>query len=388
MSYAHYPLETQEDEFVIDLAEENIAGSISTELRLTPFLNAMIHNDAEYRTDYIDIRGQSDAYGGQGYERFSNEIGVDLDWLMTKKQNLALSVERGDEMPRDEEYLDQENTSYYGSLAYEYEVLPGIVVGARAASLQTLYTSTNRQDTILNDYSVFLGGERGLGVKLTEFTTVSARLGVAHGADWEESLTGDPVSEATATGTASLYTDLSKHFSHSVTYVRGLRTGFVSEFEVFSSVDYRIQWAGEVASASVQSSLTGVDPSGEDPSDYSDWSTTAQLNYPVVPYMTLVFSTTYDVRDNSEQVPVAQDTDEEASDSGDGVEQASVSLPTDIEEGNDYGTWSSRVGTSFAVLENLDFSVYAQHVVRISDSEDLEYERDTISATLTYSHEF
>jgi hypothetical protein len=384
MSYAHYPMETQEDEFVIDLAEENISAAISSELNISPFLKGTISDNAEYRTDYIDIRGQGDEYGGQGYERFSNELGLDMDWLVTRSQNIAFSGKRLDEIPRDDDFVDQEKTAYEESLAYEYEVLPGIVVGAKAAFLQTLYAGTNRQDTLLSDYSVFLGGSKGLGIKLTEFTTVSAELGLAHGSDWSGSLTNEAANAATVSTAISLNTELSKQLSHLLTYSRGLRTGFESDFETHSDFDYRLQWAGDVASASFASTISSVEPSGANAIDYSDWSSSAQLRYPVAPFLTLVFSTSYDVRDNAERVVVENQAVEDAVDG----EQAAVSAPISIEAANDYATWSSRVGTSFSLLEGLDFSVYVQHVVRISDSTDLEYERDTVSATFTYRHEF
>ena len=110
-----------------------------------------------------------------------------------------------------------------------------------------------------------------------------------------------------------------------------------------------------------------VDPRGDNASDYSDWQSGIRFSYPLVDYITLLLSSTYSVRDNDVQGP------EEVG---------------ELEDTNDYRTWSSRIATSFALTREVDFTTSAQHIERYSDSDRLEYSRDIFAATLTYSHEF
>ena len=60
----------------------------------------------------------------------------------------------------------------------------------------------------------------------------------------------------------------------------------------------------------------------------------------------------------------------------------------DEEWTSDYTTWVSRIGTSFELTRSIGFSASGEHVARGSDSEYLEYERDSYRCMLTYTHKF
>ena len=127
---------------------------------------------------------------------------------------------------------------------------------------------------------------------------------------------------------------------------------------------YRINWQGRASSATIHTTVNEVTPSDSNVNAYRNWDTGFDASCPVVSYMVLSFATSYSVRENK---PTA---------SG------------DEEWRNDYDTWSTKLGTSVAVTRKIDFTTYVQHVERLSDSEDLEYERDTVSAVFTFKHRF
>ena len=60
----------------------------------------------------------------------------------------------------------------------------------------------------------------------------------------------------------------------------------------------------------------------------------------------------------------------------------------DPEYTSDYETLSVRLGTTFSVTRMIDFSIYGQHIDRLSDNPNLEYSRDIAAGTFTYKHDF
>ena len=78
-SYAFYPMGSQDDEFVFDFSEEGIDGNLSMEFEITPFIKASIVENLSYQTDYVDIRGVTDRYGGQQYRNLQNDISFNVN---------------------------------------------------------------------------------------------------------------------------------------------------------------------------------------------------------------------------------------------------------------------------------------------------------------------
>ena len=364
ISYDHFPLGTQEDQFNVLLVDEGIYGSFSMGVMLSPFCKGTAYDKMVYRTDYIDTRGIEDPYGGQQYEYFRNTIGLDMDWLMAMNHNLGLSLSREDEVPHDEdEYGIQERVSYREALIYEYALYSGLVLGAGATYTQTDYTDPTRQDTRREDYSAFLRFGEDADIPLTGVSVLSLRAGYSQGYHWSPPV-ADESESATVSGAASLRTQLRRNLSHKLGYSRTLRGGFNSAFEQVDAYDYRIEWKGAASSVTLHSALKEVEPSSDSVNAYRDWSSGLEVSYPLRPYINLQFSSKYSVRQNRDTVE------------------------GDEEWVYDYDTWSTRLGTSFAVTRKIDFTTYVQHVERYSNSEQLEYERDTISGVFTFRHRF
>jgi hypothetical protein len=373
MSYEYYPLDTQDDEFNIDIVEEGVYGVLSTGFRLTPFVQGIIYDRARYQTDYIDLRGEEDRLGGEAYENFQNTLGMNIDWLLAKDKKIAATVSRYDEIPRDDEFDYLERTTYSEGVAFEYAVIPGLVVGARAAYAQHEYDDPERRDAREEDYSFYTRFSRGLGLgfRVTDFTTVNANIGYSRGyaasgstdAEAEE----DDEDSETVTGGISMTTRLRRDLKHTLSYGRSLTRGFESAFETTDRYSYRINWTGKATSASLYTGVRVVDPSSRTVNEYSDWVSGASVSYPIIPAIRLQLSSIYSVRDNKVRF--------------DGGE-------VDPEFEADYETWTSRIGTSFAVTRSIDFTAYAQHAERDSDAADLAYTQDLVGATFTYNYKF
>ena len=56
-SYVYYPMKTEDNQFLIDLAEEGAVGDLSMEFMPTPFIKGTLYNSAVYHVDYVDSRG-------------------------------------------------------------------------------------------------------------------------------------------------------------------------------------------------------------------------------------------------------------------------------------------------------------------------------------------
>ncbi|MDD4869303.1 MAG: hypothetical protein PHR77_01990 [Kiritimatiellae bacterium] len=363
-SYAHYPQETQEDEFIFDFAEEGLVGNISMEFNLTPYVKGTAFNNLNYRTDYIDTRGLIDRYGGEAYEHLQNNIGLNLDWLMAKDQNLGLSLSRMDVLPRGDKFNDQESISYSETLTYQQMINPLVMAGASAAFGQYSYTAaTNRPDTSFQTYSVFATA------KLTERTTGSASIGYSKASFTStDPSEGNGVDDGGVIGSISIKTKMDRNLEHEIGYARSQPAGFNSPFEINDKYRYQLNWKNQdMLSASLFSEYNMSSPSSEWMGEYTDWISGINASYPVTSIIALNFSTVYSIRENN-------DSAEEES--------------TDIEWKNNYTTWSSQIGTSFAVTKELGFSTYIQHIERSSDSVTLEYSRDIFVATFTYTHQF
>jgi len=397
MSYRLYPLDTQDDEFNVDIVEEGIYGTLSMEYRLTPVVKGTLFDNITYKTDYIDTRGLTDRFGGERYEYFQNRIGTRLDWLMAKNKDIGLGVSRTDVIPQDDEFADQERVSHNEYAIYEHQVIPRLVLGARATVTHVDYRDRDRADVKIVNYNVFgrynerlgLGeaGQEGLRLRLTEFTRVSVGLGYSVGVsvggaaavtvtrtgteeepvEQEQLVTGEN-DAATMTGFVKLRTQLNPRLAHRLSYDRRIRTGYKTALETVDSYEYRLNWDGQATKASLYSTLNVVEPSRVDVREYDDWTSGMTMDYPLVRYVTLHMLSKYTVRRNR------------------GTVLDAANVPT--EELYDHKTWTSRIGTSFQLTRSITFNTYAQRVKRESESDDLTFVRDIFAATLKYTHRF
>lgn len=370
MRWEYYPLDTQEDEFIVDMAEEGIYGTFSSEFILTPFVKGTAYESFAYLTDYVDARGIEDRHGGRRYEYLNNRIGLDMDWLMSKKQNLGLELRRTDNIPRDDEFAFQEYAGHYAGLIYQYSLLQGLVVGARGSARQVSYDEPGRSDTRSEDLSLFANFSKGqrAGLRVTRATTLNGRVGFASGYN-RGVLDTNETDHTTVVGELELETELSRGLSHSIYYTRRIRDGFNTSFEVADSYGYRVSWVRDTLKADAYTSFSRAQPSNLALGDYDTWRSGIDASYPLTRYIRLVGSTDYSRR---------------------GARGSTPQLDPDLDPEllYDYNTWVSRIGTSFALTKKIGFSTYYQHIKRDSDSEDLAYTRDIFAATCSFSHQF
>lgn len=367
LKYAHYPMETQEDEFTVNFAEEGLVGDLSTDFEITPTVRMMVYDRPVYRTDYVDTRGISDRYGGSRFRQFQNTAGANIDWLIGDISDAGFSVRREDLVPQEKgSFADQERTTWAGQAFYELMLndAMGMMTGVRAGWSQNTYPSTNRTETSALDYGVFLTAQ------VTEKTKMQVSAGYSQGfLDKTNGTEKATDTEGTWTAQAQATTDFATNVQQALSFSRSQKAGFNSPFEINTSYGYLLTWTEELCRTRLQSTMSTVEPNGrKNVNGYSDWTTTLSLAIPLVQdFMTLDLSSTYTERRNEE-------TD---SASGSAEWQA------------DYSTWVHKVGTSFKVWEDIDFSTTYNHMERRSAQDTrLAYSRDVFEATLTYSYEF
>jgi hypothetical protein len=359
VSYSHYPLDTQEDDFFVDIAEEGAIGDLSATIEFSKFLKMTLFDKAVYRTDYVDERGISDYYGGSRYEYFENTVGADLDWLLGPTRNLGVSVSRNDLLPRDDEFDYREHTEYREEVVYEKLVNPDLVTGIRGRFGQISYPSTNRSDSSSQEATVFATA------RVTEQSVLSASLGYSMWSIDKAGLDGREDPDDTMIGALSLQTQISPNTDHKISLHQARRGGFEADVETYRGGRYELNWKSDDIKATAYTEYDDVEANLSYAPDYSRWDTGLRVDYPLTMFLTLNGSSSYIIRKNR--------------DTSDGVS-------LDPELANDYDSWNSRIGAVVAVTEKIEFHTYYQHVERISDSEDLDYTRDIVSAVFTYKH--
>jgi hypothetical protein len=361
VSYAHYPLKTEDDALNVNLAQEGALGNVSMEFSPTPFLKGTAYDSASYHVDYVDARGLLDRYGGQKYEHFGNTAGLNTDWLMAKDENLAFSVTRSDVVPRGTQFEDQKSVLYAETLAFQQQVNVFIVAGVNGDFSETSYFSTNRApQTTSRSFSLFSD------MKLTSSTKASVSAGYSTASDPSQ-VSGVEQTPGTMIGQASLTTQLSRKLTQLLSASRSQQAGFNSDFQVANNYQYRLDWKAEHTSAALYSTLSDVTPNNTDVSGYSDWTSGINVSLPLITYVTLQMSSEYSVMANK---------------------SSDAAVSSDPELNNNYNTWTSQIGTSLPLTRSLTFSTAIQHIERTSDFQSLAYQMNIFSADLTYTHTF
>jgi len=362
VSYEHYPLKTQEDNLTVDLTDEGVYGTFSSEFQPSRDTRLLLYDDILYRTDYIDTRGSSDEYGGQEYEHFENVVGFDWDWQPSPFDNVSASASRTDVIPFDDEFESQEGVTYAETISYQRQLTRFATAGLLGAFTQSLYEEDTRADIYMYSYSAFVGAQ------LTRRLTGNASLG------YQLSTYEGGVSDQSGRG--SLYAALglghqiSETRSQRVTYTRAQSEAFLGGIDIRDAVSYGFSWSGGLFPGELSSTFSSFDPQDGGRSGYDDWSISLALRHQLTRLLALSFSSQYSVRMND---PV--DTD-------DAIDPDTPDLY------NDYETLTIRLGSSMRLTKKTSFSAYAEHADRMSDNDDLAYTRDVIAATLTWSHKF
>jgi hypothetical protein len=359
-SYAHYPLETQEDEFIVNLTDEGIYGTLSSEYHPSRDTRLLFYDDILYRTDYVDSRGLDDRYGGEQYEHFDNTLGADWDWKPSAFDNFGVSASRQDVIPIDDEFETQERVAYSESISYQRELTRSSSAALYGSFSQSLYDSTNRPDIYRYGLHAFSSA------RLTRTLTGNALLGYQFSTYSGGSSDGE--SSGTLSGGFGLGHAISESKGQRVTYLRTQAEAFSGGIDVNDTLAYVFDWREGLFPGSLSTRYSAITPEDEDRNGYSDWATSLRLQHQLTRIIRLAFSTTYSVRSN------------------DGVSEELVAEAPDIND--DYETLSLRLGSSMRLTKKTNFSAYAEHVDRTSDNEDLAYTRDIIGAALTWSHKF
>ncbi len=360
VSYEHYPMGTQEDEFIVDFSDEGIFADLSTEFQPTRSTRMRIYDSAAYRTDFVDSRGLEDRYGGVEYERFENTVGADLDWLMSKLDNLSLSASRMDVVPASSDFDAQRHVAYAESAAYERQLSPYVVGGVRADFGQSLASDDTRPDSYREGLSVFSSAQ------VTKLTDVSASLGYAVAS----TRGGDPEideSSGSISGSGRVRSRLSQALRHELEYTRAFSEAFEGGYDSTDAATYGLTWDTRALPGGISTSLRRYDPMDDVRPGYMDWITQLTVNQQVSRLVALQFFTSYGMRMNeSMTVDDAVDTDLSA----------------------DYDTWVTRLSTAIPLTRKLRLTAYAEHAVRTGDADELTYTRDILAANLVWFHRF
>ncbi len=394
MNYEYYPLETQEGGFFFDMPEEGVLGTITLNYRITPVLTGAIYDRFRYRTDYFDTRGYVDRYGGERYEHIDNTIGTYLDWAFARDKKVRFELSRQDIISFSDGFDDQERTTYEEMLEYSQRVIGNVSVGANLSFNQTEYKVDYRPDNSYRSFYLFaryndgVGDDAGLHMKMSDFTTASVGIGYSAGLNGEVR-SGDSVQDyegvistnnlnyrADYSGDdfaqfiwfANIKTLLKENWWHSLGYSSSVNTGYRTAFELVDSLEYKMEWHGDATTATLLSTYSTTQPSGNIFSEYADWVTRLDVTYPLTRYIELNGALRYQIREN--EPPVLNEA------------------LYDPETTSDYDTWMARIGSSFDVTKKIKFYTYYTHVSRDSDNDDLVYTRDIFEAYFRYSHQF
>lgn len=373
--YEHYPLDTQDDVFYVSATDEGIYGTLSSEVVFSPFVRGRLYDNFQSRTDYVDLRGLVDRYGGERYVFMENTAGFDLDWRLAPDKNVPFSISRMDHIPRDKEFQFREFVSYRVSGGYEQEIFQGVGLGVSFFYTSYDFAASDRLDFEQKGATLNLNLVKGIeaGLPVSEASTLSLSIGYAHGYSYgtrERRLAGESegASEvesnvATITGNATLKTYLRRDLTHWLSYTRYIEPGYVGGSYVSDRVSYVLAWTPVLTEVKFSTAYSAVDARGLE-SDYRDWTTRLGLKAPFTAFGWLDCFTQYDHRWNATPVIVT----------GMGRDELYY----------DYTTWVTRIGGGVSLAKHLDLHVWGEHAERMSKAVTLDYTRDTVAAILVY----
>ena len=361
-SYSHYPMKTQADQFSANLADQQIMAdfNFNYQSRLAPNLNLKAYARPVYSTDYVDLTGRIDEYGGSAYERIENIVGLQADYLMRRNINIAADVSRSDVWPQVNAFSNRMNTTYNGALACEWQAHPKLATGVKASFSSASYPQSKDSGFFSQTYSAFAGAD------VTKNSKASASLGYSISGLSSSSGTGDTDS-GTLVGSGSLATELAKDIAQTVSFSRSQHRGFESGIETTDSLQYNIARNGEFITVTLTAGADGVNVAAGDISRYANKHGGISIACPVSPEVTISLSTDYSVRDNGNTV------------------STNAAAP---ELTSDYDTWVSRISTGWQPLRAMTVTAYAQYANRGSKADNMKYEQYMVGVDCGYSHEF
>ena len=382
VSYEHYPMDTQEDRWRFNLAEEGVFATFLSEFRLSENIYGSIYWSPTYRTDFVDARGESDNFAGSEFEYFQSDVGVSIDWLIARDRDLGIDFGRLDFLPRTQEFKNQKRVEHYGNILFEQPVLPYTVAGVEVSRRDINYDDSARADSYIDTVSAYLrflfNEGRGSALRPTRNSSITGSIGYSRGvteaigdtptlagasADESEGLTWQVQFDWGEEGA------LSRNMTHGLSYSRTINSTFESGLALTDTLRYHWLWLVGLWDLGFGSEYQDVDPLSDRSNGYSNWRTGLTADYHLTEYATVKALSVYEVRNNDDL-------------------RKGQTLPLPADQVEDYNTWINRIGTEFDLTRNIVFFTYFQHAERDSSFVDLDFERNTLEARLTYTHQF
>jgi hypothetical protein len=359
-SYMYYPLETQEDDLRVDLTDEGVFGTLSSELQLSRNTRLLLYEDILYRTDYVDTRGLSDSYGGEAYEYLENTVGADWDWKPSNFDNVSLSASRRDTIPLDNAFTNQEGVVYSEVASYQRQLTRFSTAGLLGNFSQSLYDLESRSDIYMSGVSAFAAA------RLTRKVTGNVSLG--YQTSTYEGGSSDGNRSGLVTARLGLAHEISEKQTQTLTCQRSQIEAFSGGVNVNQRAKYEFSWTETLFPGSFSTLYSASKPEESTRNGYTDWTTMLTLRHQLTRLLELAFTTRYAIRKN---------------------EASSLETVADTADLNsDYETLSVRLGTGCALTRKTRFETYIEHAERMSENENLAYTRDVFAITLTWAHDF
>jgi len=362
ISYEHYPMGTQEDYFEVDLTDEGVYGTFSSEFELSRDVRVLIYDDILYRTDYVDSRGFSDEYGGQEYEFLENAVGLDWDWSPSALDSVGLSLSRSDLVVFDDNFESQEGVFYTEVLSYQRQLAPFAVAGLLGRGNQSLYSDDTRPDVFLYGVSAFAAAQ--LVPTVVANGALGYQISSYRGGDSDESSSGS------LSATLGVAHEFSERHSQTLEYTRSQSEAFLGGIDIRDAVDYRLMWREGLFPGDLSASFSSFKPQDGTRNGYDNWMIGLSVSRELSRHVDFDFTTRYTIRSN------------------DGVTETAQADADSPDLFADYQTFTIGCGLGARLTRKTRFRAYAEHADRTSDNEDLAYTRDVIGASLTWTHKF
>lgn len=368
VNYLHYPMRTQDDELQINLSDEGIFATFSTQF--TPSRNSkiLVYDDILYRTDYVDTRGLGDQYGGQEYEHIENTLGLDWDWKPNALNTFSASGSRQDIVPLTKAFDFQKGVRYAEIGSYRRSLTPFAAAGLLGAASQSFYNAPERPDVYIYGISAFTG------VRLTPRWTGDGSLGYQFSTS-TGGLLDEDVNNRGVIASLGLENEISEMYRQRLSWQRSMTEAFDGGVDMTDTLAYSLSWNSEIFPGSLSTAYSVYDPQTDNRNGYADWATSLSVRHQLTRLLNLSLNATYAIRMNDDPVrPVSTVTTE------------TVDTLPDLS--SDYETLTLSASTGFRVTKNTTLSAYASRADRTSENTDLAYTRDTVGVMLNWSHQF
>ena len=270
---------------------------------------------------------------------------------------------RQDTWPQDNDLNQARSTVTKHSLIYQNQLNPVLMVGARADFIFREFDEVLRGNQFQQDYLGFMGAD------LTENTTLNFGGGYSTATLEDPGPFEQQGSSDSVIGFASLQSRLTERTTHSFGYSRRQDGGFEAGLEIVDQYRYAIEWHNDVWSWSYLTLYETVQPRLATVSEYSDWVNQVGATRVLTRNLTAVANVAYTVRNNGEVAAADLNSD-----------QLFVS--------QDYTTWAVNLGLTQHLTDHLAAFYYAEHLEQSGSDPSMDFERDTVGATLTYQYDF